>query len=350
MRPALDQFPDFDPHPLLRNRHAMTVFGVFAPRRHEYVGVISERRLFATEPGTQVLAWCEWQPEPTECPTLVLVHGLAGSSSSVYVCGTAEKAYAAGFNTVRLNIRNCGDSEHLTETLYHSGLTEDLRAVLAELVDRDGLSPIVVAGFSLGGNMALKLLGECGDAPPKGVVGAVAVSPPIDLERCSRAIEQPGFNGVYHRRFLVLLKEKLRQKAALFPEIYDVSRLDDIKTLRQFDDAYTAPHMGFGDAATYYERASSLPFIAHIRVPTLIISARDDAFIPHEPLQESPVRDNERVSVVLTDHGGHLAFIGRRVAECGSFVDADRRWAENRVVQFAETRVGRRAIANPLAG
>lgn len=338
-----EDFPAFDPHPLLRNAHAMTVAGVLAPRRNRFVGVLSEQRLFRTEDHTQVLAWCEWQPEPRAAPTLLLLHGLAGSADSVYVCGTADKAYAVGFNTVRLNIRNCGDTHHLTPTLYHSGLTGDLHAVLTELHERDGLGPIVLAGFSLGGNIILKLLGELASARPDYLFGAVAVSPPIDLATCSAAIEQGGFNEVYQARFLRRLKATLRRKAALFPAIYDLDGIDDLKTLREFDDRYTAPHMGFGNAANYYAQASSLPYIAQIRVPTLIISARDDAFIPAAPLDRAEVRGNPAVSVVVTDHGGHVAFIGRRPAMSAAHVDADRRWAENRIVQFAS------GLVDPLA-
>jgi len=294
--------------------------------------------LFRTTEDTQVLALCDWQADRKSCPTLVLLHGLVGSAEAVYLVGTADKAFAKGFNTVRLNMRNCGGTAHLTPTLYHSGLTHDLRSVMTELLEVDGLMNLFVSGFSLGGNVVLKLLGEWGEDAPPMVRGAVAVSPPVDLAECSRAIEAGAFNDVYQRRFLRLLKVTMRQKGALFPDRYDLTEIDQIRTLREFDDRFTAPHSGFGDAATYYERASALPFIPKIRVPTLIVSARDDGMIPADPLLSEEVRANEAVRCVITDRGGHIAFIGRRPAEVGDESDLDRRWAENRIVQFCVSR------------
>lgn len=332
------EIPDFEPHPLLRSGHAQTVFGTLAPRRPRHVGQATERRLFRTAEDTQVLALCDWQLARRESPTIVLLHGLVGSAEAVYLVGTADKAFARGFNTVRLNMRNCGGTAHLTPTLYHSGLTDDLRAVLRELEVEDGLSAIFVAGFSLGGNVVLKLLGEFGDAAPSALRGAVAVSPPVDLAACSRAIVAGAFNDVYQRRFLRLLKGTMREKGALFPDRYDLSELDRVRTLREFDECFTAPYSGFGDAQTYYERASALPFIPKIRVPTLIVSAEDDGLIPTAPLQSEAVRNNDAVRCVITERGGHIAFIGRRPAAVGDEADLDRRWAENRVVQFCVAR------------
>lgn len=334
------RIPEFVPHPLLRSGHAQTVFGTLAPRRALHVGRASARRLFQTAADTQVLGLCDWQEVPAAHPTLVLLHGLSGSAESAYLIGTADKAFARGFNTVRLNMRGCGGTAHLTPTLYHSGLTVDLRAVLAELADSDRLATLFVAGFSLGGNVVLKLLGEYGDEAPGGLRGAVAVSPPVDLARCAAAIEGGGFNEVYQRRFLRRLKEAMRERAALYPDRYDLRPLDAVRTLREFDDRFTAPCSGFADAADYYARASSLPWVPRIRVPTLVLSAEDDAMVPPAPLRAEEVRGNEAVRCVITDRGGHIAFVARRPAAADDHPDLDRRWAENRIVQFCCTRLG----------
>jgi predicted alpha/beta-fold hydrolase len=208
----------FHPHPLFRGAHAQTLAGYAWPRRFRLRSSLDKERLFQVAPTTRVLAHCRWQPEPRNHPTIVAWHGIEGSSDSVYMLEAAEKAFRAGFNVVRMNLRNCGNTDHLTDAIYHGGLTEDLRSVVGELIERDQLNRIIMLGFSLGGNMVLKLAGEYGDSAPKEIVAAVAVSPSVDLNASADAIKLRS-NWIYQRDFVKRLKRRVKVKAKLYPNI-----------------------------------------------------------------------------------------------------------------------------------
>lgn len=316
----------FEPPALLRNGHAMTIFGTKRPRRFSILRHAAERREFQTEAGTRVVVYCHWQAERRRHPTALVIHGLEGSADAAYVLGTADKAFAAGFNVLRYNVRGCGGTLHLSPKLYHSGLTVDLHFVLRELIERDQLPELFLIGFSMGGNQSLKFAGELGREAPKELRGVCAVSPPIDLESCSRAIARRE-NWIYEIRFLLSLRRTIREKNEIFPGVYDLNRLVGVKHLWDWDDAMQ-PYNGFRDALDYYAQASSLPFIPRIRVPTLIIHAEDDPFIPFDSFKDSRLRANDSILLLATQHGGHVAFCGRRQP------DEDRAWAENRAVEF----------------
>jgi predicted alpha/beta-fold hydrolase len=207
-------------------------------------------RYFDVAPGTRVLAHCHWQPRPWEHPTLVALHGLESSSDAHYVRGLSDKAFAAGFNAVRLNQRNCGGTERLSDGLYHSGLTHDPLAVMRELVDVDDLTRFAVVGYSLGGNLALKLAGDFGAAPPAWLGAVCAISPTMDLAVCVDALEEKR-NAIYQWHFVRNLKRRMRRKAAAWPGRWSLAPLARIDSIRAFDDAYTAPFHGFRDAADY---------------------------------------------------------------------------------------------------
>jgi predicted alpha/beta-fold hydrolase len=328
----------FAPHPAMKNAHAQTIVGVLIPRRFKLVVENTEARFFDVAPGVRVLAHCSWQGGRASRPTLLIAHGMEGSSESRYMLGTAEKALEASFNVIRLNHRNCGGTEHLTPTLYHAGLTDDIRQIIAELIDRDKLEEIYLAGFSLGGNIVLKLAGEYGDTIPAAVRAVVAVSPSIDLASCADAIEMRS-NLIYNWNFLLSLRSRLRRKAKLFPDHYDVSHLRGVWSIRKFDDVYTAPHAGFRNVAHYYERASALPFISRITAPTLIIHAKDDPFIPFAPFEQPEVTSNPNVTVLATEHGGHVGFVSGRAEGENRF------WAEVMVVEYARLIGGHKAGA-----
>jgi len=321
----------FKPHPLFTNGHSQTLAGYAWPRRsllrthHQ----LDEERLFEVEPGVRVLAHCRWQSNRAEQPTVVLWHGIEGSSASIYMVGTGEKAFRAGFNVVRINLRNCGGTEHLTPTLYHGGLTEDLRVVVAELIALDRLSRIFLVGFSLGGNMVLKLAGEYGDSAPKEVSGVCTVSPSVDLNASADLISERR-NWIYHRNFVTRLQRRISFKSKLYPDLYDAGDLSFAQTLREFDDRFTAPAFGFAGVDDYYTRASALPFMAQIRIPTLIIHAQDDPFIPFAPLRNPSVAANPYLLLIAPERGGHVAFISSQINH------EDRFWAENRVVEFCK--------------
>ncbi len=326
---TLKQKP-FRPHPLFKSGHAQTLAAYVWPRRgglgHAYHN--DEARTFEVEPGVRVLAHCRWQAERRAHPTLVVVHGLEGSSESIHVLGTAQKAYRAGFNTVRLNLRTCGDTQHLTPTLYHSGLTPDLLAVIKDLIAREALTNIFLSGFSLGGNMTLKLAGDESAALPREVRAVCAVSPAIDLAGCADEISRRS-NWLYQRHFVGALHRRLRAAARLYPDHYDLRHLRRARTLREFDARYTAPAGGYRDVDDYYARASALPRIADIRRPALIIHAQDDPFIPFTPFRAPALAANPCVILLAPPHGGHVGFVA-----AGNKPHEDRFWAENRLVEF----------------
>jgi len=327
---------EFNPHPALRNCHMMTIAGAFWRRRFPRLPE-SESRFFDVEKGTQLRAEAHWQAEPRRHPTLVLLHGLEGSSESGYMLGTSERAYVAGFNVVRLNQRNCGGTENLTSTLYHSGRSADFRAVVLELIERDRLPEIFVAGFSMGGNLLLKMAGEFGDSPPAELRGIVAIAPCLDLAACCDTLCAPQ-NFVYNRYFLTRLKRRMRYKAELFPEIYSENGLQGdlarVRNVREFDDAITARFCGFTGAADYYERSSAMNVLGAIRRPTLILTAQDDPFVPYETFGRKALHDNPDIQLVAPKHGGHCAFISGEADE--------RFWAEARIVDFCREQSRRR--------
>ena len=197
----------FEPRATLRSGHRMTLYGWGNPRYFPRLPAPS-RRLFEVASDARVAADCHWHPRPWERATLVALHGLNGSSDAHYMRGLAAKAFASGLNVVRLNQRNCGSTEHLAAGLFHSGLTTDAARVIAELVNVDGLAAIAVVGYSLGGNLALKLAGEYGSHAPNALIGVAAVSPIIEIEECTRALERPE-NFLYEWNFVRDLKRRM---------------------------------------------------------------------------------------------------------------------------------------------
>lgn len=315
----------FVPRRWLGHGHVMTVFAW--ARRRDFPGLPDpDVRLIRVADDTQVRADCYWQADRAGRPTLVALHGLEGSSTVHYMRGLAHKAWRRGWNAVLLNQRNCGGTEHLTPTLYHSGLTGDPRAVMRSLAASDGLDAFGVVGYSLGGNLAVKLASELADAPDVPVRGVVAVCPTIDLSRCVAAIERRS-NLPYHYNFVRNLKSRMRRKVAAWPGSFDLAPLDRVWTIRGFDDAYTAPSHGFGNATTYYRHASALRVVGRIRVPTLLVAAEDDPFVPADQFADPAIVANPFVQTIVSRHGGHCAFVS-------DARDDDGYWAETTAVEF----------------
>ena len=307
----------------------MTVFCWAAPRRFQLPE--PEERLFTVTEDTRVLAHCYWQPDRRSRPAILALHGLEGSSSAHYMRGVADKALRAGFNAVLLNQRNCGGTEHLGPGLYHSGLIDDAAFVIRELAATDGIEQVVAAGYSLGGNLVLRLAGTESPRTLPQLEGVCAISPVMELESCVRALERRS-NFAYQWNFVRNLKNRMRRKQACFPGRFDLARLDAIRSVREFDAAYTAPFFGFTSAEDYYHRAAALRVIDRIEIPALIITAADDPFVPVESFRHPSVAANRHVTVVITEYGGHCGFLAE-----SSGAEDDGYWAESRLVEFARS-------------
>jgi predicted alpha/beta-fold hydrolase len=297
----------FKPRRWLRGGHVQTLAS-FLITRHFRVPA-PEERLIEVAPGIQVLCHCHWQADRARALTIIVVHGLEGSSESQYMLGVTEKALAAGMNVIRYNQRNCGGTDALAPVLYHSGLSEDVAAVAREVISRDGVARLALVGFSMGGNIVLKLAGEWGsEAPPQ--LRAIAVCcPALDLAPSADALHEPS-NRIYETYFLWALRRRMLQKARLFPEHFDVSRLRGIRSLRQFDDKVTAYYCGFTGVDDYYDRASAAHVVERIAVPALVLYAANDPFIRITAETRRKIASNKNISFVETSDGGHCAFVG----------------------------------------
>jgi predicted alpha/beta-fold hydrolase len=333
----------FEPHRWLRSGHAQTIGAAFARRTFRLPE--GEERLFRVDAESQLRGVCHWRMEKPQgaqaspalperrkdVPVIVVVHGLEGSCDSNYARGIANKAWAIGFHAVRLNQRNCGGTERLTPTLYNSGLSDDYRAVLEDLID-EGFQKIFFVGYSMGGNLVTKMAGELGECAPKELRGLVAVCPALDLSACADALEERT-NYLYQRHFVRGLMERYRRKSELFPERYARNGFGKIRTVREFDDAITAPCFGYKDAEEYYEAAGAKKVIGKVAVPVLMITAQDDPFVPYVSFLAARVEANPRVRFVAPEHGGHCGFVSRWSGE-------ERFWAEERAVEFVEEIAG----------
>ena len=291
----------------------------------------THERIFQVNADTGLLTKCHWQPAASEAPTLLLIHGLEGSTESHYMIGLAHKAWANGWNCIRINQRNCGNSEHLTPTLYHNGLSQDYGQIIQELTQQDGCRRIWLIGYSMGGNLTLKLAGEMANHLPS-LRGVAAVCPNIQPASCVRALQRPS-NWLYHQHFLRSLKSKLQRKAQLFPGKWDTSRLSRIQTMWEFDDVYTAPDGGYQDANDYYTKSAAENRIGDIPVPTLILTAQDDPFIPYEIFRNFALRQNPFIELLAPPQGGHCGFFQRQQPH------EDRFWAENRLMDWIQRQI-----------
>ncbi|MDT8436895.1 MAG: alpha/beta fold hydrolase, partial [Gemmatimonadota bacterium] len=264
-------------------------------------------------------------------PVLLILHGLEGSSRSGYVRATAHAAAAAGLRVAALNFRSCDGAPNLLARSYHSGETGDPRYVLDRIRARHPGTPLAAVGYSLGGNVLLRLLGEPGPAP--GLVAAAVASVPFELGPCATHLERPG-GRLYTAYFLRSLRRKARDKARRFPGAFDGRAAAAARSLWEFDEAVTAPVHGFAGAADYYRRCSSLAVLDRIRTPTLILQARDDPFVPASTLARASAVDNPWLLWSIPPHGGHLGFLGRERRSPGGL------WAEASAVRFLADRLG----------
>jgi len=320
--PTSPDFEPFVPRPYLRNRHAMTLAGNFLPRKTTLPA--AEEFLFRVDEGAQVLCHCHWQADAERRAAIIIVHGLEGSSLSQYVIGTATKAWEAGMSVVRMNMRTCGGSERLAPTLYHSGLSSDVGAVLRGITEQKNIRRAGLVGYSMGGNLVLKLAGELAANAPAELKAVAAVSPAADLGASADAMHDWS-NRVYEWKFLLGLMRRFKRRIAMYPERY--SKASWPASLRDFDDRITAPYCGFAGADDYYHRAAAARVIEKIAVPTLVLHAADDPFIRLLPETREKMRANPHITFVETAHGGHCAFL----AQPNGY---DGRWAERQIINF----------------
>jgi predicted alpha/beta-fold hydrolase len=317
---------DFVPRRWLRGGHTQTIMGNFM--RHSAAALPApEERLFTVEKDVQILCHCHWQSDRRQQLTLMIVHGLEGSSSSGYVLGTSANAWARGWNVVRMNVRGCGGTERLSSTLYHSGLSQDVETLVAQMISGDGLRRVALAGFSMGGNQVLRAVGRWGVNAPPELIGVAAVSPACDLAiSCDRI--HASARGLYEWWFMRSLRSSFRRKAALWPGSYDPTLLRHVHSVHDFDNQITARYMGFQNAEDYYDKASSSHVLDRIAVPTLVIHAEDDPFVVISAASRCKLEQNQHITFLPTRHGGHCAFIAERDGH------GDSRWAERKIVEF----------------
>jgi predicted alpha/beta-fold hydrolase len=314
----------FVPPRFLRNGHLQTIVGNLLPRTYSLPE--PESQLIEVEPSNShgasfVLCHCHWQPAEVRSQrlTMIIVHGLEGSSSSGYVLGNSARALAAGCNVVRMNMRSCGDGEAFSPSIYHAGRSEDVAMVMAELACTYLVRSFALVGYSMGGNLVLKLAGERGATAPPYLKAVVGVSPLMDLYEPQ--------NRLYESRFLSEVLTRFRHKIELYPGLYTAAGLDKIGTVRQFDEKVVARYGGFTGADDYYHRVASSNWAQDITVPTLILHALDDPFIRMTPETRAKLVSNPRVMLVETRHGGHCAFLSLEPGDAGY-------WAERTLLDF----------------
>lgn len=332
----------FHPRRWLPNGHLQTIVGNFLPRvdglpaaSTELVATDLPEEMQALHEAVELnrllpsrlLCHCHWQPA-SDAVTVVLVHGLEGSSHSQYVIGNANKLFAAGCNVVRMNMRNCGDTDALSPTLYHSGMSVDVIAVLRWLIER-GQTRIVLAGYSMGGNLVLKAAGELGAGAPQQLIAVAAISPPMDLAESADALHEPQ-NRIYEQRFLRNLLKRYKRKCTLYPAVFRPEAAQRVRSIRDFDEYVMTPHCGFTGASDYYARAGASRVIDRIAVPALVLHAWDDPFIRLTPSTHATLQANTAITLVEPAHGGHCAFLEQPTSTYDGY------YAERLLLQFVK--------------
>lgn len=316
---------EFRPHPLFPTGHLQTLAGLLLP--HGRATEQARQHAVVLGDGDQVILHDDCPPAwQAGDRTALLIHGLAGCHTSPYMQRIARKLNLRGVRTFRMDLRGCGAGVGLARMPYHSGRSEDARAALGKIAELCPDSPTTLIGFSLGGNITLKLLGESAGNLPPHLDRAVAVCPPVDLLKCVKSLAR-GVNRLYDRHFVGLLRQQLGTQQCLIPDAPQLDARYQPRGVFDFDEMFTAPVCGFGTALNYYRLCSSAQFVPEIQVPTLILAAADDPLVPRQMFAD--LRLSDEVTLNLAPAGGHLGFIGRRNG------DPDRRWMDWRVVEWA---------------
>lgn len=315
----------FTPSPFLKNGHLQTIF----PTLFSSVGELKvEREIFELYDGDEVE--CVWHKKPklnSNQPIIILFHGLAGSFNSPYIKRAMDQFDRVGYSVVLMHFRGCSNIPNRLPRSYHSGDTEDAKSWILYLKKKFPTNPLIAIGYSLGGNMLLKLLGEWGEDSP--LLFAVAVSAPMQLESSANSINR-GFSKIYQYRLMHSLKKQLEVKYSQFDmeSLIGLKRenIQKLKTFWEFDEAYTAPIHGFKNAKDYYQKSSSKQFLKDIKTKTLIIHARNDPFMNDEVIPKSSELSNS-IQLEVYDHGGHVGFVGGKKF-------GFEYWLESRILEF----------------
>lgn len=320
---------DFRPHPLTVGGHRQTLLGYWLRSRLRWLPPTQD---LVVEGGDDVrlLARASWQADREGRPTLVLVHGLGGCDQASYAIATGSLAWEQGWNVVRMNMRGAGDSEALCPRLYNAGLDGDLLAVLDAVAQ--ATPRMALGGFSLGANLVLLTLGRNPSRIPSGLMGAVAVSPPLDLAACAEALCRPE-NRLYQEWYMLHLRSSYRRRQKRLPDLYASEREKGLRTVREYDEAITAPYGGYGSAEDYYARSSAGPYLERLDRPALILSAQDDPLVPAESVARWPLPASGLVRREMPSTGGHVGFVAPTSAP-GRF------WAAERAMRFLTDLVG----------
>lgn len=315
---------EFYPHSLLRSGHAQTIFAAFWDSAK--IPYRAGNHVVPTTHGDHLVLHDDRPESWRDGESCVLmVHGLGGCHGSPYMVRIAHKLNAQGIRTFRMDQRGCGAGSHLATKPGHAGRSEDVAAAVDFLGNYCPRSPLVVVGFSLGGNLVLKALGEWGTNAPSHVIRAMAVAPPIDLLACSQNMERRR-RALYNRWFVRSLVQQTYQRRDIVPELSQMDWSRPPRTLFEFDDRVTAPLSGFANAHEYYERSSAVSLLGAIHTPTVIIAAADDPIVPVHIFEQA--RNSQYLMVHISRHGGHVGFFGRAGA------DPDRYWLDWRVADF----------------
>jgi len=256
---------------------------------------------------------------------VIIIHGLEGNASRAYMLGMARAFNRRGWDSVSINLRGCSGEPNRLIRSYHSGISDDLDTVVCHLVEKDKYASLALVGFSIGGNIILKYLGEKGPEGSPLIKAAAAVSVPCDLASSARKLADLS-NMIYMKRFLKLFHEKIKAKMALMPEKINDRNFKSIRTFQQFDDRYTAPIHGFADADDYWSACSSKQFLSAISIPTLMISAWNDPFLPEECYPREEAGRSDVLYLEIPDSGGHVGFI--------HFNSRGEYWHETRITSF----------------
>ena len=316
--------PDYRPPFPFTSGHLQTLYPTIFRRTPR---ATPERERLETDDGD--FLDIDWHYSTTaSCKGLVVVsHGLEGNSRKKYPLGMALYLSEGGWDVICLNFRCCSGEPNRLPRFYHSGVTDDLHRVLCHGLAR-GYDRAVLVGFSMGGNQTLKYLGENPGLVPSQVKGGVTFSVPCRLDDAVTVMNRAS-NRVYMKYFMTGLKKKIKEKAARFPELIDTAGLEQMETFEPFDDKYTAPLHGFKDAADYYERCSAVHFLESITIPTLMVQAMDDPFLPPSCYPVDQAGKNENLFLEIANFGGHVGFMGKWLERPY--------WSEKRALLFLES-------------